>query len=154
MKNYIKFVALALLTVLTVTGCEKDNKEPVINSSITGDWHLESSTVAEQADVYMSLGTNGRFVIYQHLSTLGYEKFEGTYSVTATTLTGVYDDGVEWNGVYEYTLSGNGNTLTTVLKGAVSTETSVYARTEIPAELPVLTQSRGEAAELSVRRPL
>lgn len=148
MKRYIVIIAMALLCVATAVSCKKDSGETVIKSSIVGDWHLATynGQKTDNFDIYMRLGSNGQFVIYQHLSTLGYERLTGTYSVTSTTLTGVYDDGVEWNGVYEYTLSSDGNTLTTVLKGEHSTETSVYVRTEIPADLPVLDGSRSEVA--------
>lgn len=150
---------MALFCAAMTTGCKKDSDEPVVDRSITGDWHLESvnGVAVEELDVdiYMHLGSNGRFVLYQHMSTLGYEKLEGTYSATSTTLTGVYDDGVEWNGSYSYTLGNNGNTLTTVLHGGSSTETSVYTRTEIPADLPAdlpaAAVGRGDAEGASRR---
>lgn len=134
MKN-TKIFALMLAVVAMFVACESSNtpqqNEPK-KDVITKEWHIESwNEQTPEFDVYIEFLEQGTFNIYQQVYTLNYVRYSGTYTAVDGQLSGVYDNGVEWDSSYTYTISADGSQLTLVSK-EFTPITSVYVNETIP----------------------
>ncbi len=111
-------------------------KSVVIDSPIVGEWHLETwmSETPEDFDVYISFRENGSFEMYQKVETPTFVRYEGSYSVSGSVVSGIYSDGMPWSTSYTFTLSDGNNSLTMV-SDTPGAETGVYSRTTIPEDV-------------------
>jgi hypothetical protein len=84
--------------------------------------------------VYLTLNEDNTFVLYQHTSDVLWEKYEGTYTLSGNTLSGIYSDGVEWA---DYTIKYNNNEPKQIklTRNGDAEDVSIYTKTEIPAEV-------------------
>ncbi len=101
-----------------------------IDTECVGEWMLASwnGDTAIAGRVYMELGSNGRFNLYQNIDGLGYESFGGYYTSSGGVLNGRYDDGVAWSQSYRLRIDGNELWLTGSEDGIVA----LYESTTIP----------------------
>ncbi len=134
MKRLVYYTMLLIAAVCTVSGCSKNAGEE--SFPVAGEWHLASVTGLdmEDLDVYAVFGNDGRFELYQKVGAGRHWRFDGTYSLAGTVLSGTYSDGTEWGSTYEYSLAGDGQSLTLkALNG--SEEESLYDRQDVPDEI-------------------
>ncbi|MBQ5648482.1 MAG: lipocalin family protein [Alistipes sp.] len=143
-------IVLAVLALCAIVACNPNNNDDGGNGgnggnggitwsdsgSLVGDWVLTewNSSTELPMGVYLSLNEDNTFVLYQHLSDVLWEKYEGTYTLSGNTLSGVYSDGVEWA---DYTIKyNNGDTKQIKLTRKDDAEdVSIYTATDIPAEV-------------------
>lgn len=132
MKKYITLLFSAIM-LFCLTGCKED--KPEVAKGLAGEWKLSTwNNEAAAFDVYMELGEDGSFNLYQKVQTLSYEHFKGSFESKGGVLNGTYEDGIAWSGSYRYELSADGNTLS-LASTASFPVTSTYVRTQIPSEV-------------------
>lgn len=110
MKTGMKILIAALLGAFLV-GCGGDDKSED-RTSYDG-WMLtkwdDSSELAGK--VYLQLESDGDFFLYQCVTTPGFKKYTGTYTVTAETgeqvLSGTYTGGTAWKDSYRIESRGD-----------------------------------------------
>lgn len=128
---------MLLAASLHFASCSKDTQSGP--TAVTGEWHLTSVTGLDLAtadvDVYVVFGDD-TFELYQKLGEGRHYRFSGTYTVSGTSLDGVYGDGTPWGGSYTFSVGENGNMLTMVsINAAGYEETCTYARETVPDEV-------------------
>lgn len=105
-----------------------------VRGSWTGEWMLTrwGDSDAMSGKVYMELGIDGTFALYQSLDVTGFALLRGTYQVALENgkniLKGTYSDGVSWASEYELAREGDDLFLTSLIDAVVSQ----YTLTEIP----------------------
>lgn len=156
MKKYIRAIVATVCCVIAVTACDKNKGDDgrIENLKLAGDWGLvtwEDDEVSGIFSVYMRLQENGRFELYQQLTTSWYEKLTGSYKDSDGTLSGRYSDGEPWVSSYDYELSADGKRLV-LTSQSEGHERSVYERTSIPSDIVVKPYTKSEVE--SVRRVL
>ena len=151
MKRYIGFFIAALCWGAIAAGCSEpsDNEGGLgaVDSSVVGEWRLDAmnGSAVDGFGVYISFGADGRFELYQQVSTSYYEKFDGTFSAAGGVLSGRYSDGEAMN-TYDYSAGADGNTLILTTQGENPVE-CIYVRTAIPDDLlPAPLARSGKAA--------
>ncbi|MCH5330819.1 MAG: hypothetical protein J1E33_00255 [Alistipes sp.] len=147
MKKYI-VILMSALCLMTIAGCENESSEwGNAKDDVVGEWHLITwnGEAVRDFDIYMKLGSNGRFEIYQQFSTPYYELYKGLYNAQGGVLSGKYSDDVLWNDTYDYALSNGGQVLTLTSRSDSHIQ-SVYARERVPENLIVGEPSRAASA--------
>ena len=127
MKKLFYFISAIMLMV----SCgEKEGPKPSIDlgSEICTEWH--STTLALDADIYLSFASDNTFELYQKIVEGAYRLYRGTWNLEEGILTGKYNDGEDWAAAYQIDIDGT--TLTMTSKNDAG-EVSVYEKTEIPA---------------------
>lgn len=126
-----------LAAVLTLASCgdrnggQNGNKtELTLEQKLCGEWH--STTLAIEADIYISFAENKTFEMYQQITAGAHRLYRGTWNLEGTLLTGKYNDGEDWAAAYEIAIEGETLTLTSVNDAA---EKSVYKKAEIPEDI-------------------
>lgn len=129
---YILSAALCLLTA-----CEK---ELTTAEKLVGDWHC--TAVSADAEIYLTLGKDNTFVLYQQIGQGAFRAYNGTYAIggaetqedgtTAYPLSGTYNDGTAWGAEYRLVLTGN-DTMTLTALGTTETYTKLSGG--IPGEV-------------------
>ena len=150
MRRYIGFFIAALCFGAAVAGCsELTESEEMpggsVDPSVVGEWRLDvmNGSIVDGFGVYVKFGADGRFELFQQLSTSYYEPLSGVYSAVNGVLSGYYSDGVPMN-EYDYAAGADGNTLILTSRGEENPVKSIYVRTEIPADLIPEPISRSE----------
>lgn len=123
-----------LAAVLTLASCgdrnggQNGNKtELTLEQKLYGQWH--STSVAIDADIYMSFAEDGTFELYQQIGEGAYRLYRGSWNLEESLLTGKYNDGEDWAAGYEVSIEGSTLSLTSVNDAA---EESLYEKSEIP----------------------
>lgn len=136
-----KLWSIAVVLLMAMVACEKPNNgnnngggnEPKL-TIVEKEWKLVSvNDVEPEFTVYLYL-ESGIFNMYQQIYTLDYLYFEGDYTISGNTLSGVYIDGTEWKCDYQGSVSSDGLTLTLVSKED-NPITCVYEACEIPTDV-------------------
>ena len=154
MKRYLMHLACAVFALVAMTSCEGfevnwgnggngDNGEDVVSVELARCWHLVSFCGVEaEADIYIDLGKDGKFAIYQRTEELEYTVFNGTYTADEenSLLQGVYSDGKAWASSYHYTVDKEAKTLTLESVERPS-EVSIYELSKVPASVTANTRS-------------
>ncbi len=154
MKRYLMHLACAVFALVAMTSCEGfevnwgnggngDNGEDVVSVELARCWHLVSFCGVEaEADIYIDLGKDGKFAIYQRTEELEYTVFNGTYTADEenSLLQGVYSDGEAWASSYHYTVDKEAKTLTLESVERPS-EVSIYELSKVPASATANTRS-------------
>ena len=104
MKIGLSLFAVAAAALLAV-GCGGD-KGGEDEANYDG-WMLTrwKDGTALTGTVYLQLGEDGTFTLYQSIGTFGYARFTGTYALvgdpaTGQVLSGTYADGTPWDSSY------------------------------------------------------
>lgn len=122
-----------MAAVLTLAACGKkpDNKTGLtLEQQLCGEWH--STSLAIDADIYISFAENKTFEIYQQITEGAHRLYRGTWNLEGTLLTGKYNDGEDWAAAYDIAIEGDALTLISANDAA---EKSVYKKTAIPEEI-------------------
>ena len=131
MKKILYIISAALIII----GCSDKNggadKGMSIKDQICGEWH-SNTLPTEDSDIYISLGTDGVFELYQKIGDGDYRLYRGTWSVEGNLLTGKYNDGEDWGASYNVTVKDDSMTLTSNNEAA---QESTFDRCSIPEEV-------------------
>ena len=126
MKIGLSLFAVAAAALLAV-GCGGDK----------GGWMRTrwKDGTALTGTVYLQLGEDGIFSLYQSIGTFGYARFTGTYALvgdpaTGQVLSGTYADGTPWDSSYAVEKMTKRELRLRALKDGV---VSVYSGVAIPA---------------------
>lgn len=136
----MKKILYIMVAVLAFAGCTGEKEEadtpapPVetetLSDQIVGEWH--STSLAVQADIYLSLAGDKTFELYQKIGEGAYRLYRGTWKLEDTVLSGKYNDGESWAASYEVSINGNSLSLTSKNDAA---EKSSFTKTDIPEEV-------------------
>lgn len=115
MKKIFKLL-LCLSIISAAVSCGNESG-PDVSSQITGEWHLVQMTgvsASAMPQVYIDFRSDSSFELYQKVGdVMRYRKYTGTYTVSGTTVSGVYSDGIKWGGDkktgVDYTVSFEGD---------------------------------------------
>lgn len=154
MKRYLMHLACAVFALVAMTSCEGfeinwgnggngGNGEDVVSVELARCWHLvRFCGVEAEADIYIDLGKDGKFAIYQRTEELEYTVFNGTYTANEeeSLLQGVYSDGEAWASSYHYIVDKEAKTLTLESVERPS-EVSIYEASKVPASATANTRS-------------
>lgn len=157
MKRYLMHLACAVFALVAMTSCEGfeinwgnggngdnvEDVEDVVSVELARCWHLVSFCGVEaEADIYIDLGKDGKFAIYQRTEELEYTVFNGTYTADEenSLLQGVYSDGEAWASSYHYIVDKEAKTLTLESVERPS-EVSIYELSKVPASATANTRS-------------
>lgn len=154
MKRYLMHLMCAVFALVAMTSCEgfEINWGNGVSVELARCWHLVSFCGVEaEADIYIDLGKDGKFAIYQRTEELEYTVFNGTYTADEenSLLQGVYSDGEAWASSYHYTVDKEAKTLTLESVERPS-EVSIYELSKVPASATANTRS----ASVSDVKPL
>lgn len=129
------FLCIPCVCVALLSSC---GKEPTADSGLKGlegEWKLESfadvPAADEEMDVYVKF-EKGRFELFQKLGGGHYSKYDGTYSVSGSVLSGKYSDGVAFGSTYRVEIEGDAMTMHSQTSTASAAEVCVYVRSSIP----------------------
>ena len=112
MNKIIKIFLAASILLCAAASC---NKEPDTSAAIVAEWHLIEMTGVDASDlpqVYVDFKADMTFEIYQKIGEGRFRKYDGTYAVAESLVTGVYSDEEEWGCGYEAAFDGDFMTLT------------------------------------------
>jgi hypothetical protein len=131
----IFFAVIALLAVACIpnggqggnSGTKWEN-----SGSLIGEWSLSSWAGSADAapKVYIVFNEDQTFDMYQQSYSVIWFRYDGTWSLNGTTLSGKYSDGESWADSYKYSLDNEGNLLLQSVSN--SSEISVYEVAEMP----------------------
>ena len=125
--NMKKIIYLIAAAICLLTSCKK---EMTLEEKMVGDWHC--TAVSVDAEIYVTFTADKTFSLYQQIGEGAYRVYNGTWSLSGTTLSGQYNDGASWATSYEVA-SSDANTLILSAEGA--SETYSRASGGIPEEV-------------------
>ena len=140
MKIGLSLFAVAAAALLAV-GCGGDKGGGEDEANYDG-WMLTrwKDGTALTGTVYLQLGEDGTFTLYQSIGTFGYARFTGTYALvgdpaTGQVLSGTYADGTPWDSSYAVEKMTKRELRLRALKDGV---VSVYSGAAMKREYPSL----------------
>lgn len=118
MKTLNKII-IALSLAFALVSCGGDDKGPVVSDAIVSEWHLVSvSGLNSIPQVYVNFAQDLSFELYQKVGEGRYRKYEGTYTVTGSIVSGKYSDGENWGSDYEASFDEADNLVLTAQNGS------------------------------------
>lgn len=142
----ILYILTAIAALLFASSCEKESG--VLNQ-LAGDWHCTMVESGVTQDVYLSLGADGQFEMYQKTGDGPYWYSTGKYTLDAEAmvLSGMYSDKYPWKYSYKVAVSASSLEMTAVENEAYVVS---YSKETIPAEVRAksLPLTKSESAEL------
>lgn len=139
----ISRIILALSVLLASVACGEKNEGPAVSEKIVAEWHLISvSGMTSAPQVYVDFSQDLSFELYQKIGEGRYRKYDGTYTVTGSVVSGKYSDGEKWGSDYEASFEGE-KLILTAQNG--SSEVCTYEKKALPdtdkAEAILVTRS-------------
>lgn len=118
MKTLNKII-IALSLAFALVSCGGDDKGPVVSDAIVSEWHLVSvSGLNSIPQVYVNFAQDLSFELYQKVGEGRYRKYDGTYAVAGSIVSGKYADGEKWGSEYEASFDEAGNLVLTAQNGS------------------------------------
>ena len=112
MKTISKII-LALSVLAAAVSCGEKDNGPAVSEKIVAEWHLVGvSGMTSVPQVYVDFSQDLTFELYQKIGEGRYRKYEGTYTVTGSLVSGQYSDGEKWGGDYQASFEGDKMVLT------------------------------------------
>lgn len=113
MKNILKLL-MVLSVVLGSVSCGGSGDEgPQVSEKIVAEWHLVSmSGVSSVPQVYVNFAQDMSFELYQKVGEGRYRRYDGTYTVTGSVVSGSYSDKKKWGSDYDASFDGEKLVLT------------------------------------------
>ena len=114
MKTFNKII-IALSMAFALISCGEENKDngPVVSDAIVAEWHLVSvSGLSVLHHVYVNFAQDLSFELYQKIGEGRFRKYEGTYAVAGSLVSGKYSDGEKWGSDYAASFDGEKLVLT------------------------------------------
>ena len=142
MKTIFRLI-LALSVLAAAASCGEKDKGPAVSEKIVAEWHLVGvSGMTSVPQVYVDFAQDMSFELYQKVGEGRYRKYEGTYTVAGSVVSGQYSDGEKWGSDYKASFEGEKMTLT-AQNG--SEEACTYEKKALPdtdkAEALLVTRS-------------
>ena len=129
----LKIFALAILSVMTLVGCEPSVNGPAEKGELSGEWTLATwNDTTPEFHVYIDFNSDNTFEMYQQVWSFDYEYFDGQYNLTGDVLTGLYSNGTAWACGYRVSVV-NGQLI--MYSQEDQSVTSVYEKCTIPEEI-------------------
>lgn len=86
---------------------------PAVAEKIVAEWHLTGvSGLSSIPQVYVEFSQDLSFELYQKIGEGRFRRYEGTYQVDGSLLSGKYSDGEKWGSDYTVAFDGENMTLT------------------------------------------
>lgn len=112
MKTISKII-LALSVLAAAVSCGEKDNGPAVSEKIVAEWHLVGvSGMTSVPQVYVDFSQDLTFELYQKIGEGRYRKYEGTYTVTGSLVSGQYSDGEKWGSDYQASFEGDNMVLT------------------------------------------
>ncbi len=112
MKTIFKFI-LALSVLAAAVSCGEKDNGPSVSEKIVAEWHLVGvSGMTSVPQVYVKFSQDLSFELYQKVGEGRYRKYEGTYTVAGSLVSGTYSDGEKWGSDYNASFESENMTLT------------------------------------------
>ena len=112
MKTIFKFI-LALSVFAAAVSCGEKDNGPAVSEKIVAEWHLVGvSGMTSVPQVYVNFSQDLSFELYQKVGEGRYRKYEGTYTVAGSVVSGQYSDGEKWGSDYKASFEGDNMVLT------------------------------------------
>ena len=112
MKTISKII-LALSVLAAAVSCVEKDNGPAVSEKIVAEWHLVGvSGMTSVPQVYVDFSQDLTFELYQKIGEGRYRKYEGTYTVTGSLVSGQYSDGEKWGSDYKASFEGDNMVLT------------------------------------------
>ena len=107
MKNIYR-ILLIISAAFLAASCGSKEDGPDIAGNIVGEWHLTSvSGMSSVPQVYINFAQDLSFQLYQKVGDGRYRRYDGTYTVASTVLSGKYADGQAWGSSYTVSFEGD-----------------------------------------------
>ena len=134
----MKFRLIMILAVsLIMASCGGEKQPKALD--ITGQWELtditETKSVqigSEKIEIYIDFKSDNTFALWQKLGEGRHRKYEGTWTLTESVLTGKYSDGKAWGASYEVSIE-DGTLVMSEQKAGM--QTYIYHSCTIPSSL-------------------
>ena len=110
-----KLLYILIAAVCALTSCKK---EMTLEEKLAGDWHCTAASI--DAELYVSFAADKTFSLYQQIGEGAFRVYNGTWSLSGSTLSGQYNDGTSWATSYEV-VSTDEDTLTLTAEGISET---------------------------------
>lgn len=119
------------------------------SGSIVGEWGLTTFNNSTEAKprIYMIFNEDNTFELYQQLYSVVWVRYNGTFTLEGTTLSGVYADGTPWGGNYVVAYSQSPKKIR-LTRESDNKDVSIYDATEVPTD--ILDEARDPEAVRSV----
>ena len=106
MKNIYR-ILLIISAAFIAASCGSKEDGPDISADIVAEWHLTSiSGMSTVPQVYINFAQDLSFQLYQKVGDGRYRRYDGTYAVASTVLSGKYADGQAWGSNYTVSFEG------------------------------------------------
>ena len=112
MKRFVNIFVAAALVLGLAASCEK---APSLTEGIVAEWQLTEMTDYEASalpSIYIEFTADLNFVIYQKVGDVPrYRKYDGTYAIDGSSISGKYSDGEDWGSSYRAAFEADGDVL-------------------------------------------
>ena len=113
MNRFLNILISAALLIGLASSCGE--KAPALDSGIVAQWQLSEMTGYEAENlpqVYIEFTADKNFVIYQKVGDVPrFRKYDGTYTIAGSILTGEYSDKEKWGSAYKASIEADGEVL-------------------------------------------
>ena len=107
MKNIYR-ILLIISAAFLAASCGSKEEVPNVSENIVAEWHLTSvSGMSTVPQVYINFAQDLSFQLYQKIGDGRYRRYDGTYTVASTLLSGKYADGQAWGSSYTVSFEGD-----------------------------------------------
>lgn len=107
MKNIYR-ILLIISAAFLAASCGSKEEGPNVSENIVAEWHLTSvSGMSTVPQVYINFAQDLSFQLYQKIGDGRYRRYDGTYTVASTLLSGKYADGQAWGSNYTVSFEGD-----------------------------------------------
>ena len=147
--NRIIKILIASVLICLAASCDK---APETDIAIVAEWHLIEMTGMDAASlpqVYIDFKADKTFEMYQKVGEGRFRKYDGTYLVTESLVTGEYSDGESWGSGYTVSFEGDDDILVLTADNG-SGEVCRYEK----ASLDPLDQSEKDNADVVTKAAL
>ena len=110
MKKIINRAFVALAAVVLLMGCQSEGQKAL--SQIVGEWHYSGVEEGVQEDIWIAFSQDMTFELYQKVGEGRYRRYDGTYTVTGSVVSGSYSDKKKWGSDYDASFDGEKLVLT------------------------------------------
>ena len=153
MKRILNILAAAIVLIGCAVSCES---APKLDEGIVGEWLLTemdgNQASAMSTSVYVEFRSDLSFDMYQKVGDImRYRRYEGTYSIAGSVISGQYKDGKKWGTDYRAAFEADGEVLvlTAVTLGP---EGEVVEEGEVSKYIKAaLTQEEKDAADVMTK---
>ena len=112
MKRFVNIFVAAAFVLGLAASCEK---APSLAEGIVAEWQLTEMTDYEASalpSIYIEFTADLNFVIYQKVGEVArYRKYDGTYAIDGSTISGKYSDGEDSGSSYRAAFEADGDVL-------------------------------------------